>query len=140
MAIILSDAKTNIYKSINESNTIRSLFGNPLVLSLIIVLLVLCIFTVQIYSVGYDNLCFIKQTKIIIYIYIISLICLCINNSIILYDCNKAKKLGRNEIFTGFGEIQNPTIISSSGNNIGSGVMSLQPIDKLDVDELLQSI
>jgi len=146
MPFILSDTKNNIYNSINDNNTIRSLFGNPIIISLIIIILILCIFTIQIYNVNYDDINFIKQSKLIIYTYLIILISIVINNSIILYDCKKLIQNDKNELYT---NLKNPdgdeiNIISSNivtgngelnNNNISN--LDLPMVGKLDVEHFL---
>lgn len=139
MPIILSDTKKNLSNSINNNNTIRSIFGNPIILSLIIIIIILCIFTIQIYNTS-DEVTVGKQSKLIIYSYIVILISIIMNNSIILYDCNKELQKDNNNLFDSIPTPEEIKIIPS--NITGSGVqktesLNLPEIEKLDIDEFL---
>ena len=141
MPFILSDAKKNISNSINDNSTIRQLFGNPIILSLIIIILIVCIFTIQIYNLGFDDITLVKQSKLVIYTYIIILISIIINNSIILSDCKKIIQIDKNNLYT---NLESPSDINIITNNkvIGNGELNIDNLDlptigKLDIDHFL---
>jgi hypothetical protein len=131
MPFILSDTKDNIYNSINDNDTVRNLFGNPIIMSLIIIVLILCIFTIQIYNTDFDDITFIKQSKVIIYTYIVVLISVIINNSIILHDCKKLIKTDKNNLYTNLEQPSDLNIISS--NKIGNSELNIDSIYNLDL-------
>ena len=134
MPIVISDSKQRIYNSINDNKHIRVIFGNPLVMSIVVVLVIVCIFIIQLYGNKFENIGYVKKSKIAIYAYIVILVSIFINNSIILYDCNKNKDYEQTKIYTNLENPSNPNIISSN-NIMGSGIFN--NTDKLDINEFL---
>jgi hypothetical protein len=136
MSIVTSDVKKNINNYFNNNDTVKLLFGNPVILSLIIILLILFIFSIQVYN-NSDPYTYTKQSKIIIYTYIIIFVCIIINNSILLNDFNNLSKLGGYDKFISLPN-DNPNFISSNSINTNEiNNLNLQDIGKLDVDTFL---
>ncbi len=119
MVIITADVKKNVSNSINEIHLIRLLFGNPLILALIIILIILFIFTILFYKIDCNDITYMKQSKMIIYSYIILLISIFINNSILIYDYNKINEINNLNKFNNLpNNINNANIISSNINKL----------------------
>ena len=134
MPLNISDTKKSIFDKINEIPILKTISSNPLVLSIILVIVIFLIYYVQTHDVEGD-ISITKKAKILIYSYLTCLVILFINNNTILYEYRSDNQ--QDDIFTNMNSSDAPEIIQSNIYN-GGGTLDLHDINKLDIDDFLK--